>query len=122
MNTSKIYQLADFIEQHTELEFNQSQDNNPMCGSPGCIAGFAQAMENTNKSWWRYMDLMDFLDLNETIAQCIYEAGYCSTDNNGEFEIIYNTRALSDITREQAVRTLRHLAETGDVNWGFNNA
>lgn len=141
MNKSRILAVADAIEQHTIpwLGFNMHNyitnttvprdylivdHTGHNCKTVACIAGWTNALR---------------LDLKETFDTCSFsddsgaaqwldisreeDANYESVmtrlfyaHNHPGYEI-HSTKIWRTITAEQAIRTLRHLAETGNVDW-----
>lgn len=128
MNVEHINQVADAIEQHTIpwLGFNMSSykankyadRSNHDCGTTACIAGWANAIrlgltENTpdEYGWCRHTGAALWLGLSENQADDLFYA----RNHPDYWENGY--AAWDTISADQAVRTLRHLAKTGEVDW-----
>lgn len=120
MNKANILALADFMES-APFRFTMStalnvQADKPECGSAGCIAGHAARL-------WPELRIAASLD----------DCYYCSMNifrlklklKEMPFESLVIPRfetegvhyAHSKIDKPWAIRVLRHLAETGEVDW-----
>ena len=115
MNTDKILQLADIIEQSED--YAQSKYFHG-CGTPACIAGHACAMEGWGKSplapttsWVVKQgedpvpapeEARDILGLTTRQADILFEGAPLGPD---------------EPTAADAAATLRHLAKMGEVRW-----
>jgi len=129
MNKKRILELANIIEAgDTQLGFNmeswQSHTNEDHsghgCGTTACIGGWAVARWGTSgrarKLDGTRLDRLDYhqikdaatdiLDLDRRTARFLMIPGQASAG-----------QGLEDIPQAQAVVTLRHLAETGEVKW-----
>lgn len=119
MNKERILALADHIEKlphNNDMDeagphFTMSRYFNP-CGSPSCIAGHAICMFSDKK----FEDVYDyeFNEAAEVLGLDWETAGKLFTPDASEAG-----KYWSQITPKEAARTLRHLAETGEVKW-FN--
>lgn len=112
MNVEKILALADLIEglEHTTLRDDAGfcmSDYDRGCGTPACICGWINWTIDPKSS------------LNNHQAAAVY-LGIDIIKANNLFFACGNI--LSDITPAQAAKTLRHLAETGDVVWALEDA
>lgn len=115
INYEAAHELADFIEGHLELAFDQrnAQQPNHECGTPGCIAGFGWACWPSTY----IQDVFPLGDLAKPLCKklgLIYVndaftlfAGYPIMDGHSDF----------DIGRADAVETLRHSADNNCVEW-----
>lgn len=115
-----ILDLAEGIEKNAErfdmrFSFNE-------CGSPACIAGWTlYYCEGRGKSWRMaqrsYMDLRDEASeyLNLTPAQAIRL--FTPIESKDYFDHRAKQGTPRHITPHHAAGTLRHLAETGKVDW-----
>jgi hypothetical protein len=119
MNVENILRLADAIEKRSiaGLGFNMMNwidttlpdvAGHP-CGTAACIAGWAYILntgrmqEHSDEPLWVTAQKLLGLDVED--ADNLFEPG--------------NPDTWADITDQQAVRTLRHLAATGEVNWNL---
>lgn len=113
VNAENILKVADAIEQHSipDLGFNMGVvhgNANPglrdlsghNCGTVACIAGWTHQVFKTG-------------------GHTISPAGYVLGLNEQESEALFLPEGWADdeIGPQQAVRTLRHLAATGEVDW-----
>lgn len=116
MNRERILALAELIEQqpHTgRLSADGFCMSNYVhnCGTPSCIAGWAawlshrkpKQMEDSMALFWR---AQNYLDLSEDQADRLF--------------LPYNYHCEDQYPPSQAAATLRHLAETGKVDWSVN--
>ena len=110
MNAEKVRELADFIERRTDLEFDQRMPEIPECNSAGCITGFAVMLWGSNES-----DLTFSNSLKRELALDVDRL--CKLFNPQGSSMDTGITDNGYITRAQAVRTLRHLADTGEVRW-----
>lgn len=111
MNDQAILELANFIE-HCELEFDMSTPwAAPDCGTAGCILGHAallwpDVVSERQDGVFSCDDtcLSQKVEIKElTIAKLCYpSSAVCDYDG---------------ATAEDAADVLRHLAETGEVDW-----
>ena len=125
MNRERIRQIAEdiagsyrfdmalywFTEPHSDQE----------CGTPACIAGFACVRYMGGHDMYEIVSgLSDEYEGTHDVAQSMLGL----TDDQAEAlfdpQQAVHGIALSAITADMAVRTLHHLAETGDVRWHFN--
>lgn len=116
MNVERINALADMIEvmPHTTVSAeegfsmaNWSHD----CGTPACIAGWAAYLAKgpgvlINHSC--YDVAADFLDINVCLADELFEPRLGDVD------------LWDEIEPKHAAEVLRHLAQTGNVDWGLS--
>lgn len=111
MNKERILALAELIENqpHEELEsefgFNMEDFTHP-CGTPSCIAGWAVFQAG---------GLEKDYHANSKVA-----AEILGLEHRQAEDLFFAWRSkigLEEITPFHAAATLRHLAETGDVDW-----
>lgn len=117
-NKENVLKLADLIDQQPESKFDIARISHN-CGSPSCIAGWAaweqqgrpKVLMNNGQCWNGennlINDALDFFgtdDKDGSIRQELFRGGYTGHDN-------------FHITKDMSVRTLRHFAETGEINW-----
>ena len=111
MNRERILQLADYIE--GSESYKQSSWFNS-CGTPGCIAGHAVVMKEKYEGFDKLYPnnppkkhfaktAQKFLDLSDKQSLYLFD-GY-------PFNFGYRP------TGRDAAKTLRYLAETGEVFW-----
>jgi hypothetical protein len=115
MNRERILALADLIEEqpHTDEEADEGFTMESIthdCGTPACIAGWAawEALGRQRGDLYSiHTDLdakaREFLDIDPLKAEDLFYP---------PFPIVYAT-----VTPSEAAATLRHLAETGEVDW-----
>jgi hypothetical protein len=109
MNTENIIALADLIETLPQAGFGSREgffmgNWRHDCGTPSCIAGWAVHLAGIDCSRSQVADkAADWLDLYfEDEAQDLFEPSHLPYEA---------------ITPQHAAKVLRHLAETGVVDW-----
>lgn len=118
MNKERILALAEKIEKlphrnrevggFTMVSYTRTDGE---CRTPACIAG--HAVFEFDKAQWEILGSRDFPHTAD-IANYLLDLDY----NTQGMELFYPTdRHWSDITPVQAASVLRHLAETGEVDW-----
>lgn len=125
MNKERILALADLIEKqpHTPVQaesgFNMA-DLVRECGTPACIAGWAAweeegrpaAVSAPDTGWCLERKAQQYLGLAPSgeaeLSDTAYSLFYPEGDQVGFYD---------EITPAQAAACLRHLAETGEVDW-----
>lgn len=119
MYKERILALADHIEKLPHIDdieearphFTMSRYFNP-CGSPSCIAGHAICMFSDKKFEdvydYEFSEAAEVLGLDWETADKLFTPSALDTGKH-----------WPQITPKEAARTLRHLAETGEVKW-FN--
>ena len=130
MNPERILAVADAIEKHTipELGFNMGYFfghdgelpdlSGHNCGTTACIGGYARTLMvgSVHKADQGSYELDEgkWLDIDfTTVNQLFYASNHpAANKSNGTWATEFKS-----ITPEQAVRTLRHLAATGTVDW-----
>lgn len=127
MNRENILKVADAIEQHSipDLGFNMAdflgtyEDRTGHgCGTTACIAGWGHAIiHGTYDAEFTYVDpdeIAGWLGISHVPACNLFYA-----DNHPLNARDSSGRSWFDeITPKTAVSVLRHLAETGEVDWG----
>jgi hypothetical protein len=119
MNKTKILAVADAIESHSipDLGFNMAtyctQNDRPdhdrsghNCGTTACIGGWAIATEKSKDALLEMTYGPAIFDLARKILELDTELG--------KKLMIYYTGSPTSV---QAANCLRHLAETGEVDW-----
>ncbi len=122
MNVENILRVADAIEQHSipDLGFNmelygksaaiQHEDRSGHAyGTTACIAGWTAVVGGFRKAG----QLSD--REGEEIKE--FSESYFGINEGDGDELFAPSINRDDVTPAQAVRTLRHLAATGEVNW-----
>ena len=109
MNTERILELADLIEQLPEEKYDQTTWKHD-CGSPACIAGW------TVFKFHEYPDELEAMPGDEVTitAKCLLGLDWDTAEN------LFKANPLGsvfDVTTTEAAACLRHLAETGKVQW-----
>jgi hypothetical protein len=83
------------------------------CGTVACIAGWATVLARPNEPYSAIIDefslAAEYLDLEYFIAKSLFTPS-CTTDEG--------TQAY-DADPKQAAKVVRHLAETGEVDWSI---
>lgn len=92
VNTQRIAELATFIETQTAIPFEFMERGS-------CIMAFIEHMEGVPVQSMDESALMSALDIDTTTAERLFYAGHLHS------------------TRENAVTVLRHLADSGEVEW-----
>lgn len=128
MNRENILAVADAIEQHSipELGFNMydyvcdaevldrrglSDMSGSGCGTTACIAGWAKAIAlgRTPQNYFGvHEDAQHWLGLSLEQADTLF------------YGLGRGIISLPDISSAHAVSVLRHLAETGEVDWSVS--
>jgi len=124
MNKENVLKVADAIEQHSipELGFNMnyglvSRSDNIKdlsgynCDTVACIAGWCNMLTKPDARFSDFDAAREFLGLDPKAASELFYAS-----SQWEFEGGDHTY-LERITPSKAAVVLRHLAETGEVNW-----
>lgn len=116
INKSAVLELAAFIESG-KYKFDMAEPCvNPFCGTAGCIAGHAAML---------WVDVREKIE-EETVEEFSFSekkvAEKLGITSNQSHNLFYGTPDgdggsvdYEDVTRCVAVRTLRHLAETGEI-------
>lgn len=113
MNKKYVKQLRDVIasEKYGFHMMGTVPDNDPKCGSAGCIAGTAcyiwpETRQTLKQGYYGYSEekIADKLGITLTAAYHLFYPSQCHRR-----------------TRTQAVATLTKLLETGRVSWGRPN-
>lgn len=119
MNKERILELAAVIEAQPYDPENKGRGFNMSlymhsCGTPSCIAGYALALQygdfseslRHNVGGNYFFHAYNFLDLDRDIAHKLFEPH--------EF---MPSEDWPKITPQEAAGVLRHLAETGSIDW-----
>jgi len=134
MNTENIKKLIALLEtgdvvdiNGTHLKFNMDTfGESNECGTSACIAGWA-AVLGTGKplmirrtSWGEDVTTHEYGSIGE------YAGEWLGLDAITENDLFYGEGDgyvvnLNDIDRAWAIRTLKHLLETGEVDWRVAN-
>lgn len=116
MNKQKILDLADFIENLPPKQFNMAVYGVAHeCGTIACIAGWAAVLEGATVDKHESFHILgEWIGAHKFAAKAL---GINEKTSLDLFTPIDEHESLSDITKEQAVKTLRKLAETGEVDW-----
>ena len=129
METERILELADLIEAgQPNLHFNMSTWGEPawrhtatehLCGTAACIAGwtvarFGKSGRATKVDHRRPVEFHG--PVSDTAATVL---GLDVDVAEGLFMpcLLRDGVSIGEVTASHAVRTLRHLAETGEVDW-----
>lgn len=120
--------VADRIEEVEQGAFSnvKKDDLPPLCGSPACIMGWANHLKAVDEG----LDPTDvILDSSSDANNFIFlpdEYGYVSGRshnlyhppyNEGDPAFSVNAHPWDRIKPEQAIRTLEHLRDTGEISW-----
>lgn len=121
MNKERILEIADLIEAgHEGMVFDMSTyGHRHPCGTAACIAGWTVARFGKTG---RAKNIDPRRPLADKYNVKIWAAKVLGLDADTRFSLFmpntYKDRVrVFDITASHAVRTLRHLAETGEVDW-----
>ena len=113
MNKANVLKLAEYIEGLEPEQYDQRHVAHPhgsLCGTPACIAGHAAWLVGNWCRWGsRTFSARVWLDLSSFQADCLFDSmpfGPFGTEPD-----------ISAPTPQDAAATLRHLAETGEVDW-----
>ena len=140
MNRENILAVANAIETHSipDLGFNMGwhigsladdPNNTAMvdrsgngCGTVACIAGYANVIATGEKNTSFLTDVefdsaADWLGLDHYDADELFYAKTITESRWEDGEIALAPRSLSSIDATEAVAVLRHLADTGIVDW-----
>lgn len=99
VDKAKLNALADYIERRTDMEFS-------MCWHSTCIMRFAHEQSNEVRPTISSEVMRSFgLDTDQIHLLCFGSISGLSVVG------------LERVTRAEAVATIRHLAETGEVDW-----
>jgi hypothetical protein len=101
------FNMAYFFESSGHLEDHTHQE----CGTTACIAGWASLISE------KEVAARDDPDVMEDVAM-----EYLGLSNMQAVDLFYARcvrKPMADITQAEAVRVLRHLAETGKVDWSI---
>lgn len=121
MNKERILALADLIEKQPHVDYSANfgfnmEDYRHDCGTPSCIAGWATALAhglnegNTPIEGSAHCTAVAFLSINSQDGMELFQPRGIHPDEWG------------NITPAHAAFTLRHLAETGKVDWSAYEA
>lgn len=98
------FNMMDFVWETSNPEHDKSGRH---CGTVACIAGHASFASGAGRSDARtsaYGIGREFLEITDAQASKL-------------FVWLPHGLSLSDVTPEQAIRTLEHLRDTGEVDW-----
>jgi hypothetical protein len=113
------FEMGDFAcryqrgEENLAAKYGVHWANGHKCGTAGCIAGCAVAMQYPYREITESAHIAEEAEeiLELTCDQAIELFMPSSTS------VIYSGPGPYDITPQQAARVLRHLAATGEVDW-----
>ena len=121
MNVERIRELADVIEKQPDANRNDEglgfamSDFFHTCGSPSCIAGWASHLFMSDEQ------CPDFYSTDDVLADVldikISEAIYLSCPENDWANAFALVGEPGHVTPAHAAAVLRHLADTGKLNW-----
>ena len=105
MHKTNILKLAEHIETLSSKDY--TQELYVSCNSPRCIAGHAVALAERGS-----------LPMDWDIARCKAKAWLGLSEDRAR--LLFTVYPLLDTepSAQDAAATLRHLAETGEVDWG----
>lgn len=91
------------------------------CGTPGCIGGWAgferRIACGLNPATMTSMDWYDLASNAETYGQDYLDLSRDQALTLFYPELDYGSVEYARITRQQAIQTLEHLRDTGEVSW-----
>lgn len=129
MNTVRILAVADAIEQHSilNLGFNMGfffgtggelpDLSGHDCNTTACIGGHARALMaggDLNAAVFGEYDEQEWLDIDQATTNQLF---YADNHPMARSDPATWVGTFKSISPAQAVRTLRHLAEIGEVDW-----
>lgn len=129
MNTERILELADLIEAgQPDLYFNMAtwgeQARNFVatehaCGTAACIAGWTLARFGKSGRATK-VDHRRPRDFDDSVSKAA--AAVLGLNRSEAYDLFVPNSGLNgvdvyEVTADHAVRTLRHLAKTGEVDW-----
>lgn len=135
MNKQRVLELADTLEHHAKEQkglrgvgFNMRtwasktrghiRDRVDDCGTVACLAGWAYMLRFQTVTARRLLAVTD-IGKDWRIPTCA--ADYLGLDTP-QTELLFRPNISvcdwDQITADQAVKVLRHLAKTGEVDWG----
>jgi hypothetical protein len=116
MNKENIKKLITFLKKLPDKKFNMELTSND-CGTIGCIAGWAMALQENGKS----------IPEHDEASKAFYTAGawlgltYANTQLLfNPFDEDYYERPPKNLSKAQAINVLTHLMKTGKVAWHKN--
>lgn len=120
MNKERLLDLADIIENDRlpNVKFDMTvgvahrPSINPECGTAACIAGYALCAAFGNK-----VAKKKFLFWGNAWFAAKRVLGLSAHEASRLFEPYDDNNKIARKTRAQAVKVLRHAAETGEINW-----
>ena len=121
MNKERILEIADLIEAgHERMVFDMTEwGGEHPCGTAACIAGWTVARFGWNGRAMQ-IDHRRPLGGGRDVfdgAQCVFGLAYSEAQRLFAPNERRDGADMWEVTAEHAVRTLRHLAETGNVDW-----
>lgn len=105
------FNMESFVNEAAS-EFEPDQTGH-QCGTTACIAGWAMHLSGDDLS------RVEYLTSNGCIRRGAAILGLDFDDADDLFTVCDDSLSLEEITPSQAVSVLRHLAETGDVDWSI---
>lgn len=108
------------------LEAQEKSKGKHICGTSGCIAGYAGVLARAEKfrivrkdpeykmTPYSY-NAMRWLGLNRDDARKLFVPTPFELGERPDGRVYYRT--LEDVTRKQAIKTLENLRDTGVVDW-----
>lgn len=139
MNKEAILQLADLIEasgkagDKAKIRYNQGNFGTPeqireaktqhpekeknWCGTACCIAGFWAARSGNKAEWLSYFEADPYFDLSRVVKELDLTVKQAVALFDGREKAIRGGWGAATPTWQEAVKVLRHLAETGKVKW-----
>jgi hypothetical protein len=121
MNKDRILALADLVERQPHSDYYADAGFNMetyihKCGTPSCIAGWAIFTFGGRSD----LDCASDRDTENRDAGELLGIG--EEQSYALFQPLHLEIPLRKITPKQSAATLRHLAETGEVDWSIGGA
>jgi hypothetical protein len=121
MNIDNINKLIGVLKATETFDMRSyyHDDAAPGCGTPACIGGHAQALAGTSTPdhpFQTVVDAQEFLDITPEQGSDLFILGGWGVPNEQKRLKVQNY-GLNKVTREQAVRVLELLRDTGRVRW-----
>ena len=121
MNKQRLIELAEHIESLPRGEFDMSfYLYEAKCGTVACIAGHATLLYADE---WKKSKFINghtesaFTEAMKALELCSGEAFALFAPDTPSASCSATPVARNFVSRERAAKQLRHLAETGEVNW-----
>lgn len=109
-----VLELAEIVERSETFGMRRFFADEPLCGTPSCIAGHAEAEAVRNGAGMRSSTCQTarrWLDITNAEADRLFEPIHLHAHFGAP------EGSLGYITRTHAAAVLRHFADTGEIDW-----